>query len=226
MNEYRFTAEIARQTRTATASIPERSYGGIRVLADWTPLASDDDIVRIDVRVTGDLDPRDAPSYVELFFHDVFLILNIATPSSFGGVITVTGGEFRVNDLSFDATPFACGITSSIPLSEVASWYPSETSQIAATPMQTVLFHLLHIDRGGHDEWMQRVRLIECLRALGIDEPIDEMPIIHPMHDESLDARIDDTDVVDRAMLRVLTAIQDTIRSNDTRDPAASDLRA
>lgn len=217
MNEYRFTAEIARQTRTATASIPERSYGGIRVLADWTPLASDDDIVRIDVRVTGDLDPRDAPSYVELFFHDVFLILNIATPSSFGGVITVTGGEFRVNDLSFDATPFACGITSSIPLSEVASWYPSETSQIAATPMQTVLFHLLHIARGGDDEWMQRVRLIECLRALGIDEPIDEMPIIHPMHDESLDARIDDTDVVDRAMLRVLTAIQKQVRLSTAR---------
>jgi hypothetical protein len=26
-----------------------------------------------------------------------------------------------------------------------------------------VLFHLLHIGRGGHDEWMQRARLEECV---------------------------------------------------------------
>jgi hypothetical protein len=62
---------------------------------------------------------------------------------------------------------------------------------------------------------MQRARLIECLKALGIGESIEEIPVIHPMHDESLDARVDDatTDAIDRAMVRVLTGIQDAARS-------------
>jgi len=96
------------------------------------------------------------------------------------------------------------------------AWRRAETNQIASTPMQTVLFHLLHIGRGDHDEWMQRAGLNECLKALGIDEPLDRLPVIHPMHDETLDERVDDsaTDVVDRAMLRVLTAVQDAARAN------------
>jgi hypothetical protein len=221
MNEHKFTAEIARQVRVGTtmpAALPERVYatpaGAVRVLADWTPLASDEDIVRIDVRVIEEgLDARDLPAFVELFFHDAFLLFNIATPGSFGGEITVTGGEFRVNDLSFDPSPFAC-VTSTMPLAEVAAWYPAATQQIASTPMQTVLFHLLHIGRGGHDEGMIRVRLNECLKALGIDEPLPEIAIVHPMHDETLDERVDDsaTAILDRAMNRVLIAIQDAAR--------------
>ncbi|HEV7429440.1 MAG TPA: hypothetical protein VGQ46_24055, partial [Thermoanaerobaculia bacterium] len=81
---------------------------------------------------------------------------------------------------------------------------------------QTVLFHLLHIGRGGHDEWMLRERLNACLNALGIAEPIDEIAVVHPMHDEALDSRVDDaaTDIIDRAMLRVLAAIQEAARVN------------
>jgi hypothetical protein len=223
MNEYKFTAEVARQTRVpntveffrgATAALRERAYESISVQADWAPLASDDDIVRIEVTVIGRLDPRDVPAYVELFFHDAFLLFNIALPGSFGGAITVSGGDFRVNDLSFDAAPFACGAPS-LPLAEVAAWYPAATNQIASAPMQTVLFHLLHIGRGGNDEWMQRARLNECLKALGIDETLDEIPLVHPMHDETLDARLDDaaTEIVDRAMVRVLSAIQQAARA-------------
>jgi hypothetical protein len=223
MNEYTFTCEVARQTRVpnvieffrgAVDALGDRAYGNIRVQADWAPLASDDDIVRIEVTVIGLLDPRDAPAYVELFLHDAFLLFNIALPGSFGGAITMTGGEFRVNDLSFDAAPFACGAPP-MPLSKVVASYPAETNQIASTPMQTVLFHLLHIGRGGHDEWMQRARLNECLKALGIDGPLEEIAIIHPMHDETLDARLDDaaTDTVDRAMVRVLSAIQQAARA-------------
>ncbi|MEA2326722.1 MAG: hypothetical protein QOE68_1681 [Thermoanaerobaculia bacterium] len=223
MNQHKFTAEVARQTRVpnaveffrdAAAALRDRAYGNILVQTDWTPLASDDDIVRIEVTVIGDIDPRDAPTYVELFFHDAFLLFNIALPGSFGGAITVTGGEFRVNDLFFDAAPFACG-ASSVPLAEVAAWYPAGTNQIASTPMQTALFHLLHIGRGGHDEWMQRARLNECLKALGIGESVDEIPVIHPMHDETLDARVDDAaaEIVDRAMVRVLSAIQELARA-------------
>jgi hypothetical protein len=223
MNEYRFSAEVARQTRAANAAdffrgaaavVNERDYDGIRVHADWTPLASDEDIVRIDVSVTGQLAPRDVPAYVELFFHDAFLLFNLAIPGSFGGAITVSG-EFRVNDLSFDAAPFACGAPS-MPLAEVVAWHRATTNQIASTPMQTALFHLLHIGRGGHDEWMLRARLNACLNAVGIDEPIDEIAVVHPMHDEALDSRVDDaaTDILDRAMLRVLTTLQEAIRVN------------
>jgi hypothetical protein len=219
MNEYKFTGEVARQTRLpnavdffkGAAALREREYGNILVQADWTPLASDDDIVRIEVTVTGDIDPRDVPAYVELFFHDAFLLFNIALPGSFGGAITVTGGDFRVNDLSFDAAPFACG-ASSMPLAEVIAWYPAGTSQIASTPMKTALFHLLHIGRGGHDEWTQRARLNECLKVLGIDDLVPDMSVIHPMHDETLDARIDDAaEEIDRAMVRVLRAVQNAV---------------
>jgi len=223
MNQHRFSAEVARQTRVPTAvdffrtaanALRDRAYGNVLVQADWTPLASDDDIVRMQVTVVGEIAPRDVPSYVELFFHDAFLLFNISVPGSFGGAITVTGGESRVNDLSFDAAPFACGAPS-MPLDEVVAWYPGETNQIASTPMQTALFHLLHVGRGGHDEWMQRARLDACLHALGIDEPLAEIPIIHPMHDETLDARVDDaaTEIVDRAMVRVLSAVQQAARA-------------
>ncbi|HEV7572976.1 MAG TPA: hypothetical protein VGQ21_15865 [Thermoanaerobaculia bacterium] len=217
MNDYKFTAEVARQTRVpnaleffrGAAALRDRTYGNVLVQADWIPLASEEGIVRIEVTVIGDIEPRDAPAYVELFFHDAFLLFNIAHPGSFGGAITVTGGDFRVNDLSFDAAPFACG-ASSVPLAAVVAWYRAETNQIASTPMQTVLFHLLHLGREDDDEWMQRARLNECLKALGIDESIEEIPVIHPMHDESLDAGLDDAaaDIIDRAMVRVLTALQ------------------
>ncbi|MGA8809160.1 MAG: hypothetical protein WB973_14885 [Thermoanaerobaculia bacterium] len=223
MNKHKFSAEVARQARVPNAAelfrdaatlLCDRAYGGILVQADWTPLTSDDDIVRIDLHVTGDCAASEIPAYVELFFHDAFLLFNIASPGSFGGAITISGGDFRVNDLSFDAAPFACGAPS-IALAEVVAWYPPETTQIASTPMQIVLFHLLHIGRGNHDEWMQRARLNECLKALGMDESIEEMPVLHPMHDESLDDRVDDsgTDVVDRAMVRVLKAVQDAALS-------------
>ena len=218
MNKHKFSAEVARQTRVGAvpdfSALSDRAYGDILVQADWTPLASEEDVVPIDVTVIGELAPRDVPAYVELFFHDAFLLFNIAVPGSFGGAITVTGGEFRVNDLSFDAAPFACG-ASSMSLAEVVAWHRAETNQIASTPMQSVLFHLLHIGRGGHDEWMQRARLNECLKALSLCEPLPAIPLMHPMHDETLDARVDDvaTDIIDRAMARVLTAVQGAARA-------------
>src|SRR3954447_16919695 len=126
MNTHKFSAEVARQSRVANAgeffrsaavALRERAYGDILVQTDWTPLASDDDIVRIDVTVTGDLETRHGPAYGELVFQDAFLLFNIALSGSFGGAITI-GGDFRVNDLSFDAAPFACG-AASVPLAEV-----------------------------------------------------------------------------------------------------------
>lgn len=232
MNEYRFTAEVARHVRAgseklwrnAATVLRARAYtttaGIVRVQTDWAPLASGDDVVRIDVRVIDDggkLAARDVPSFVELFFHDAFLLFNIAAPGSFSGAITVTGGEYRVNDLAFDASAFAYGaVPSDVPLDEVVAWYRGGTEQIAATPMQKVLFHLLHIARGESDEWMLRVRLDDCLKTLGIPGPsLDVAALIHPMHDEALDERVDDraTEAIDQAMARVLTAIQDAVRT-------------
>ena len=240
MSEYRFTAEVARHApvtnsdanaaaelwRSAVTALQERVYttpgGVVRVRADWAPLASGQDIVRIEVKViddAGQLAPRDVPSFAELFFHDVFLLFNIALPGSFSGAITVTGGEYRVNDLSFEASAFAyAAVTTTVPLPEVVKWYRGGTEQIAETPMQKVLFHLLHIARGGSDEWMLRVRLTECLDALGMPDPslsIAGAAVIHTMHDEVLDERVDDdsTEMIDRAMGRVLTAIQEAVRA-------------
>jgi hypothetical protein len=237
MNEYRFTAEVARHARdvsvaaelwrSAPEALPERAYttsGGIvRVRADWEPLASEEDIVHIDVRVIDDagrLAPRDVPSFVELFFYDAFLLFNIAIPGSFGGAITVTGGEYRVNDLSFDASTFAYAEASTVvPLGQVVAWYRGGTEQVAETPMQKVLFHLLHIACGGADEWMLRARIDQCLKALGMREPsldVGSAAVVHPMHDEALDARLDDgaMEMIDRSMARVLTAIQDEVRAH------------
>ncbi|MGH9424219.1 MAG: hypothetical protein ACRD3J_29880, partial [Thermoanaerobaculia bacterium] len=71
MNDYRFTAEVARSTRDkdaelwGDAALRERAYttpdGVIRVGADWEPLLSDEEIVRIDVWVSGCLPARDVP---------------------------------------------------------------------------------------------------------------------------------------------------------------------
>jgi hypothetical protein len=225
MNEYGFTAEVARHAgaaedlwRDATVALRERVYGEVRVTADWEPLISPDDVVRIDVTVMDDghLAPRDVASYVELFFHDAFLLLNIARPASFNAAITVSGGEFRVNDLAFDASPFAAGLSKTVPLAEVVAWYGGGTEQIAATPMQKVLFHLLHIGCDAPDEWTLRSRLDACLKALGIGElDVAGAAVIHPMHDEALDERLNDDAMgpIDRAMVRVLTAIQEMVRA-------------
>lgn len=226
MNEHKFTAEVARQVRAsknaelwiaATTSLRERAYGSVRVQADWQPLTSEDDIVRIEVRVIGDdRHPRDIPAFVELFFHDAFLLFNIAVPGSFGGAITITGGEYRANDLSFDASPFAgAAMTTTVPLAEVVAWYRGGTEQVASTPMQRVLFHLLHIARNPSDDWTLRLRLDDCLKSLGLPRlDVASMPVIHPMHDETLDERVDDdVETIDKAMARVLTAVQDAIRA-------------
>lgn len=231
MNEHRFTAEVARHARdagtakklwsSATTSLQERAYttpkGIVRVKAGWGPLASEEDVVRIDVTVideNGHLDPRDVPSFVELFFYDAFLLFNIAVPGSFSAAITVSGGEFRVNEITFDAAPFAAGVSTIVPLAGVAAWYRGGTEQVASTPMQKVLFHLLHIGCNGADEWTLRARLDACLKELGISEPSHETSIIHPMHDEALDERLDDDamEPIDRAMGRLLTAVQQAVR--------------
>ena len=100
-NPFRFQAELALDDVVPAGFIGERVYGDIRVTAAWQTR------VRATLEVFGDLEPRDAPAYVELFFHDVFLLLNLASPGSFGGTISIIGGELRVRELSFNTGVFA-----------------------------------------------------------------------------------------------------------------------
>jgi hypothetical protein len=95
MNVFRFEAEIVLADVMPAGIIRERVYGGVRVSAAWPAELAQPEI-RVALEVGGELEPRDAPAYVELFFHDVFLLLNLASPGSFGGTISITGGELRV----------------------------------------------------------------------------------------------------------------------------------
>src|SRR5205085_5135362 len=74
MNTMRFEVEILRADGAVLQDVVrERVYGGVRVVAEWPgDLATPE--IRVGVEVSGDVDRRDAPAYVELFFHDVFLL--------------------------------------------------------------------------------------------------------------------------------------------------------
>src|SRR5687768_9524825 len=105
MNKFRFEAEIARVEAAPVHVVRERVYGDVRVAAEWpAELAAPE--IRVTLEVSGDVDRAGAPAYVELFFHDVFLLLNLATPGSFGGTISVAGGELRVRELAFSPRVF------------------------------------------------------------------------------------------------------------------------
>src|SRR5436309_150416 len=124
MNQMRFDAEILREESAVPRDIVrERVYGGVRVVAEWpADLATSE--IRVGVEVSGDFDRRDAPAYVELFFHDVFLILNLSTPCSFAGIISMAGGELRVRDVTFSARLFqyASGL-GAVGAETVVAWY-------------------------------------------------------------------------------------------------------
>ena len=122
MNQFRFEAKIVLAEAVPADVVRERVYGGVRVSAEWpaTLVASG---IRVALEVRGDLEPRDAPAYVELFFHDVFLLLNLAAPGSFGGTISVVGGELRVRELVFDARVFTYAAPlATLPLADVVAW--------------------------------------------------------------------------------------------------------
>lgn len=203
MNEEHFDAEITRTGRAAAdiepittnadvavwnaaiTALGERVYrtdeGVVRVSADWSH-AGDDPAMRIPMSIAFDsatLGPRDVPAFVELFFHDVFLLFNLAVPGSFGGVITPAGGEYRTSELIFDAMPFEMAwVTASrnrwpaiapLPLPDVIRWYDSlalGTRQLATNGVAKALFHLLHLCRAAESDATAVLRLAGTLEAL------------------------------------------------------------
>lgn len=237
MSEYHFEAEISGGLTVDASALRERAYRGaagvVRVRAEW-PGASDEPSFRMPVQVidaSASVDARDVPAYVELFFHDAFLMLNLAQPGSFSGVVATSGGELRVRELALDASIFMYAKAASLPLQEVAAWYDSVelwTEQVATTGLAKALFHLLHIARGAEPE----VRLASALEALFEDtdgraprifELRDaivrgEAPVLHPMEDDALDPRVADidwTDAIDEAAAVLIGEIQSRVRGNN-----------
>jgi len=233
MKSFRFEAEIALADATPADVVHERVYDGVRVTAEWPATIAHPE-VRVTLEVRGDLDPRDAPAYVELFFHDVFLLLNLASPGSFGGTIAITGGELRVRELTFDARVFAYAAPlATLPLADVVAWYDGlqlGTRQLAMSGVATALFQLLHLARGPEREEDSILRLATAADALSSaavpqrlfelrdDIALGRVPVAHPMHDDALDPRIEDAtrewiEVADAAARAVIGALQERVRS-------------
>jgi hypothetical protein len=234
MSDYHFEAEISGSLTIDAKALRERAYraaaGVVRVRAQW-PRPSEEPSLRMPLQVideSASLDARDVPAYVELFLHDAFLILNLAQPGSFSGVIATSGGEYRVRELTLDASIFTYAKARPLPLDDVAAWFeslPLGTEQIATTDIAKALFHLLHIARGAEPE----LRLTFALEALFDDAPAraprlfelrdsilrGDAPVVHPMEDDALDPRIEDvdwTEAIDEAAAAVIAELQSRVR--------------
>ncbi len=233
MNEHRFEAEIALEDEFLTEVVRERVYGEVRVSAEW-PAQLDTPEVRVTLEVRGALEPRDAPAYVELFFHDFYLLLNLASPGSFGGTISFTGGPLRVRELVFDPRVFAYAAPlGTLPLADVTRWYDGlnlGTQQLATSDVARALVQLLHLARSPEREEdsilrlaiaaeavVDRARAPRRLFELREDIAHGRVPVIHPMHDDALDSRVEDAtrewiEITDEAARLVIGELQERVR--------------
>ncbi len=232
MNEYRFEAGIVLGDAVPQDVVRERRYGGVRVAAEW-PAELAAPRIEVSLVVEGDLEPRDAPAYAELFFHDVFLLLNLASPGSFGGTISISGGALRVRELELDPRLFVQGAPlARLPLADVVRWYDAldlGTQQLATGDVAAALVQLLHLARGPEREEESIFRLAIAADRLTLDAPArlfelrdaiarGRVPVIHPMYDDALDPRVEDAtwewiEVADAAARVVIGALQARIRA-------------
>lgn len=225
----RFEAQIAGSDAVPAGIIHERVYGDVRVIAEWpADLATPE--LRLSLEVRGLLDRRDAPAYVELFFHDVFLLLNLAWPGSFSGTVSISGHDLHVRELVFHPYVFASSAGRPLPLESVIAWYDAlqlGTRQIANSDEAKALFQLLRLGRTEEDEEQSIVRLAAAVEALRI-EPAPRLfalrddiargrtPAFHPMHDDALDASVEDAtrewiEVADAAAALVVGTLQERV---------------
>lgn len=232
MSEYRFEASIVLGDAAPADVVRERVYGRVRVAAEWAAELAAPEIF-VTLVVHGDIERRDAPAYAELFFHDVFLLLNLAAPGSFGGTISIRGGALRASDLEFDPRVFVHrSPVTRLPLADVVRWYDDlnlGAQQLATTDVAAALVQLLHLGRGREREEESILRLAIAASRLGVDVPgrlfelRDDIArgraaAIHPMHDDALDPRVEDAtrewiEVADAAARVVIAALQDRIRA-------------
>ena len=233
MKQFRFEAEIVCAEDVPHDVVRERVYGDVRVSAEW-PSQWVAPEIRMSLTVTGNLDFRDAPAYVELFFHDAFLLLNLAAPGSFGGTIAVSGDALRVRELTFSARVFEyAALRERLPLADVTAWYDGlrlGTRQLAHDGVTTALFELLHLARSTEQEEISILRLARAAESLVGARPSlrrlfelrDELahglgPVFHPMQDDGLDASVRDAteewiEVADAAAAAVIGELRDRVR--------------
>lgn len=229
---------IAEEAEATLYGTVARSYGAVRVEVDLAPLAEAKRSVKLAPVVRGEIDPRDAAAYVELFFHDLFLILNLSVPGSLSGIVSSP----RTNELRFDARVFEYAwvtaarndwpYVDTLPLADVVRWYEGQqtgTAQVPVSGTAQALVHLLHLARNEEDESAAVTRLAQALEALGAEVPedVDELRdeiargtarLVHPMHDDAFDDTLDAmaldfTDAADLAASLVVSALQSRIRA-------------
>jgi hypothetical protein len=234
-NETLTTAADEALWRSAAEELRERAYatasGVVRVSIDWRPLSEREDeavvasVVALEVQVADERekgDPRDVVSFVELFFHDAFLLLNLAVPGSFGGVIvTLADGWHQASEVALSARLFEYAWATAtrngrpsiepLPLADVVRWYDAletGTQQLATTGVTKALFILLHLARAEENESMSILGLGQALEALqASNEALPRFfelrdaivhgtaPVLHPMADDALDDGIDDASI-------------------------------
>jgi hypothetical protein len=218
--------------REAAVLLRERVYatatGAVGVRADWSAFAGSEDkeTVALEVEVVDKRethDPRDAGSFVQLYFHDAFLLLNLAVPGSFGGVIAMLADGRPELALSAGLFEYAWATATRngrpsigpLPLADVVRWYDAlqiGTQQLATTDAAKALFLLLHLSRTEENESASVIRLGQALEALleesdkraeglprffELRDAIVEgtAPVLHPMADDALDDRVDDASI-------------------------------
>jgi len=230
----RFEARIVRGEAVPADAVRVREYGGVTVTAEWPADRTAPELL-LSLEVHGDVDRRDAPAYVELFLHDVFLLLNLAAPGSFGGTVSMRGGELRVREVALSSRVFeyASGLEP-LPLEQVTRWYDAlgiGTRQIAMSAEAIALFELLRLAGAEEDEEVSILRLaraadalvgrphsLQRLFELRDDLVLGRTPVFHPMHDDALDPWVEDAtrkwiEVADVAAAAVVGALRERIRS-------------
>src|SRR5258706_7916925 len=122
---------------------------------------------------------HDVFSFVELFLHESFLMLNVAAPGSFGGRTRWSGGGLKGREVFLDARVFemAWGTAATrdwprvtpLALSDVKAWYDAlgiGTQQVATTSMAKALFHLLYLARSEEEDMLSVIRLALPVQAV------------------------------------------------------------
>jgi hypothetical protein len=203
----------------------ERTYRDARVVAEW-PQARGEGAIRLALRIDAD----DPAWYAELFLHDVFLMLNLAAPGSFGGTISLVGAhDFMLDGRLFEyawATAARAGTPriEALALPRVAAWYDAQRvdpMRPANSPTARALFHLLHLARSAEDDVLSNVRLAQAAEALGTGDPMlfmlrdavvrGDAPVSHPIIDDD-ERSLQRVDIADRAAAAVVGALQALIR--------------
>ena len=203
----------------------ERAYRAARVTAEWTAVRRSETI-RLPLRVVAD----DPLWYAELFLHDVFLLFNLAAPGSFGGAVSITGGEGFTLDQRLFEYAWATGASriEFIPLPRVAAWYDAlriDPARAADTPTVRALFHLLHLARSADDEVLAIVRLAQAAEALRAGEKMlfelrnavirPDAPVVHPTVDDD-ERTLQRIEIADAAAAAVVGALQKLIKGHES----------